>query len=803
MKKGDDLRTIDFGIDLGTTNSAIARQMGVHTEVIGADGDVLLPSIVHIGADGQVMVGREARARRADDTTNVAQEFKRLMGTGEQVPFSNGRSYSPEALSAEILKSLVRRAEASFGSPIDAAVITIPAMFQLPQCEATRRAAALAGIAQAPLLQEPIAAAIASVGSAELRDGYWLVYDLGGGTFDVSLVRSRGGRLQVIDHDGDNHLGGKDLDRVVARHVVGLIRADGRIGAFERNDPVYAETFGRLRLEAERTRIALSDAESADLHVEAPGHAAFAVSIERSELERLIEPILGRTVQICQAILARNRLQAAQMNRLVLVGGPTQTPYLKTFLAAQLGIETRHYVDPTQAVVIGAAIYAATQKVNVSRSVSSEALSAEIAYEAMTNNPRPMIAGKLTGPRGPGAWLVGVVKDGESEPRAWSPVRDNGSFALQLDLAENRLSAFELVAQCDGKRQPLTQASFVMVHGTTIAKPVLSQSVGVMLADGFVRWYLRKGSVLPARMSQTHATTFRLVRGQSGVAVHVPLVQGESEQGDRNTVIGEIRIAAVELSRDLPAGSEVLVTLGVDEYSTTRAEAYIPALDMTFSDIVTFGLATQSGEKLQDALEDQKKRLSELERLVTGLEGPQNDVDENVQLIDDLLKDGGADERLQAGDLLRKMALMIDAIASGDRVSELAQRFRDSHARSTQLLRDGDKEIARELEAITSEFFDAVNRSDLDIAAARLKAAEAVEWRVLQREPYFWRDLFEDLLLKVQQSPRAAEGIEPIEAGKQAIIRNDLSGLIDACFALLRLLPETVAIPAAVMSHVA
>ncbi len=134
---------------------------------------------------------------------------------------------------------------------------------------------------------------------------------------------------------------------------------------------------------------------------------------------------------------------------------------------------------------------------------------------------------------------------------------------------------------------------------------------------------------------------------------------------------------------------------------------------------------------------------------------------------------------------------------------ELAPRFRDSHARSTQLLRDGDKEIARELEAITSEFFDAVNRSDLDIAAARLKAAEAVEWRVLQREPYFWRDLFEDLLLKVQQSPRAAEGIEPIEAGKQAIIRNDLSCLIDARFALLRLLPETVAIPAAVMSHVA
>src|SRR5262249_24800141 len=160
------------------------------------------------------------------------------------------------------------------------------------------------------------------------------------------------------------------------------------------------------------------------------------------------------------------------------------------------------------------AIYAATQKVTLRHGAGTEALSAEIAYEAMTNNPRPTIAGKPTGRRGAGAWQVGVVANGEAEPGSWAAVRDNGSFAVQLGVAENGLNAFELVARCDGKRQQLTQVSFVIMHGTTVAKPVLSQSVGVMLADGSVRWYLRKGEVLPARMSHTHATTFRLARGQ-------------------------------------------------------------------------------------------------------------------------------------------------------------------------------------------------------------------------------------------------------------------------------------------------
>ncbi|HZN94928.1 MAG TPA: Hsp70 family protein, partial [Myxococcales bacterium] len=325
--------TIDYGIDLGTTNSAIARQDGARTVLLpGEDGGALLPSAVHIGADGQPCVGAVARDRGNADPANTALEFKRLMGTPERRQFpASGRSLSPEELSAEVLRALARRVDGE--GPLRAAVITVPAMFQLPQCEATRRAASLAGIEHTVLLQEPIAAAIAHAGSASVKEGHWLVYDLGGGTFDVSLVRSRGGRLQVVGHDGDNHLGGRDFDRLVTRHAAERIREQGLLDGFKRSDPRHADAFARLKLEAERLRLRLSRDEVATFQVDdlgSPGSgggpAGIRFDMSRIELEAMIDPLVQRSLQLCEALLARHGVAAHQLNGVVMVGGPTLTP---------------------------------------------------------------------------------------------------------------------------------------------------------------------------------------------------------------------------------------------------------------------------------------------------------------------------------------------------------------------------------------------------------------------------------------------------------------------------------------------
>ena len=206
--------TIDFGIDLGTTNSEIAVVDKGQVHVIrNGFRDEITPSAVRIDRKGSIIVGKLAFNQRVDDKENTHTQFKRLMGSQQILDFPNsGRHMKPEELSAEVLKSLRQDVLREIGEEMTASVITIPALFEIPQCDATRRAAESAGITCSPLLQEPIAAALAYGFQAESLDGFLLVYDLGGGTFDASLIRTVEGRLRVIDHAGDNFLGGKDFD---------------------------------------------------------------------------------------------------------------------------------------------------------------------------------------------------------------------------------------------------------------------------------------------------------------------------------------------------------------------------------------------------------------------------------------------------------------------------------------------------------------------------------------------------------------------------------------------------------------
>src|SRR5919112_4119940 len=213
---------IDFGIDLGTTNSCVAQAAGGEVRVIQNNDQMnVTPSVVRVLKSGSLLVGRRAYNALAEDPENVAHEVKRLMGQRYAKTFpASGRVMTPEEISAEVLKSLLADARRRAGEDVRAAVVTVPAAFTALQCEATARAAQLAGLEEYPLLQEPIAAAVAYGAAAGVRDQRWLVFDLGGGTLDVAVVSTRDGRLNVLEHRGDNHLGGKDVDRALAQNVL-------------------------------------------------------------------------------------------------------------------------------------------------------------------------------------------------------------------------------------------------------------------------------------------------------------------------------------------------------------------------------------------------------------------------------------------------------------------------------------------------------------------------------------------------------------------------------------------------------
>ena len=794
------MSTIDYGIDLGTTNSAICRQDGRTGRLLPGPEGELLPSAVYVRADGAILVGRAAREHLASDPLDTSIEFKRLMGTAERKRFpASGREYSPEDLSAEVLRALNERARADAGDAPRAAVITIPAMFQLPQCDATRRAAALAGIEHAPLLQEPIAAAIAHSGSGEVRDGSWLVYDLGGGTFDVSLVRCKDGRLQVIDHDGDNHMGGRDLDRAIARRATELVREGGARGEFKRTDPANEDAFAKIKVESERVRLALSHETAVRFDV--PDLVAFDFS--RDQLEELIEPLVRRTTELCNKLLKRNRLPAAELSGLVMVGGPTLTPCIPKQIHFDVGVEARHYIDPMTIVARGAALFASTQRLPAAlrKRPAGTAVELQLEYETTTTDPAPLVVGRVTQPAPPPPGLTIAVERDDGTFRAVpAAVQPTGAFAIDLQLAPNALNVFRVRAlDRSGAALPVEPDQIKMLHGFSIAKPPLSQSVGVMLADNTVHWYLRKGAVLPARQTVTHQTTLTLKRGQSGEAVHVPLVQGESTRGDRNKVIGVLHIQADRIARDLPEGSTIEVTLAVDESAQTSGRAYVPALDQWFEEVVRFDLETKPAAEVGKSLADQKDRLKALAALADELEEAPAAQDDRIKEVEALLDEGDRDSIDLADQMVRMMSQDIDAAEDGGHKARLVAKLADLRARATDVILgngtkenpgDGEPADRRQLKILLDECERALARGDLDLAESKLEDIRTLNLTVMLRQPWFWVGYVQYLEKEANTLGVLPLVAKHIERAKLAAQREAFSEIPPICREIIQMFPS-------------
>ncbi len=363
-----------IGIDLGTTNSLVAFVDDRNRpQVIPADeGRPLLPSAVHYAADGAVEVGGAARRRAAERPLDTILSVKRLMGRGpaDLLPedrgiyrydeggtvvriavAGGGRAVTPVEVSAEILRALRRRAADRLGGPPACCVITVPAWFDDAQRQATRDAGRLAGLEVARLVAEPTAAALA-YGLDKRSRGTFAVYDLGGGTFDVSVLRLSDGVFEVLSTAGDTHLGGDDFDRLVAER---LLRG-GLEPAVERPGPAVLR--GAVAA-AQRIREALSEQARVEAEVELPQGFRLRASLGRDELEDLIRPVVERTSAACRRALEdAGRAGGKGLDGVVLVGGATRTPLVRRHVRALFGQEPLTDLDPDTVVALGAAIQA-------------------------------------------------------------------------------------------------------------------------------------------------------------------------------------------------------------------------------------------------------------------------------------------------------------------------------------------------------------------------------------------------------------------------------------------------------------
>ncbi len=341
-----------IGIDLGTTNSACSIWRDGKAELIpNALGDFLTPSAVGLNDDGELLIGKSARDREAYNPEFTTSAFKRLMGTDKKITLDN-KKFSPEELSALVLRQLKEDAENFLGESVNEAVITVPAYFNDRQRKATRLAGELAGLKVQRLINEPTAAALAHGIHEKDDEDPFLIFDLGGGTFDVSLVEIFDGIIEVHASAGDNWLGGEDFNDAMIKLARSRIDTWGSIKVDD--ETAFREV---MRAAAERTRRALTDEESAQFSI-VWNDQEHQCSITRSLFEQEASPLIERLRQPLSQSIRDSGLQSEQLGKIILVGGATRMPIVRRAVTKLFGRFPDTSLDPDHAIALGAAIQA-------------------------------------------------------------------------------------------------------------------------------------------------------------------------------------------------------------------------------------------------------------------------------------------------------------------------------------------------------------------------------------------------------------------------------------------------------------
>jgi Fe-S protein assembly chaperone HscA len=369
------------GIDLGTTNSLVAFMQGDHPVVIpGEDGVNLVPSVVAIPEPRNIVVGNPAGKYLATTPDRVIYSAKRLMGRGVEdvqeelklFPFHlasdiqpgevlriqlGDQQYTPPEISAYVLRQLKKNAERYFGSPVTKAVVTVPAYFNDAQRQATKDAGRMAGLDVLRLVNEPTAAALA-YGLDRQKEGIVAVYDLGGGTFDISILKLHEGIFEVIATNGDTHLGGDDIDNLLI--AIALDDIQGELNLDLRTNPEAVQAIRKAVIEA---KIALSTAESARISVDLPDGRPYRREITREQFEQIIQPVIDRTIGPCKQALKDANVTPEQIDEVVLVGGSTRIPMVRRltdeiFHLSLRGKKPHIELNPDEVVALGAAVQA-------------------------------------------------------------------------------------------------------------------------------------------------------------------------------------------------------------------------------------------------------------------------------------------------------------------------------------------------------------------------------------------------------------------------------------------------------------
>jgi molecular chaperone DnaK len=829
MKNSSTNRTdnsvITIGIDLGTTNSAIAiSQKGVIEHIKSGPGQPeYTPSVFGIDKSGNKIVGQKAyeklfKSASDEEFANYKAEVKRLMGTAETITFDRlGESMTPEQVSAEILKSLVEDVTRKYSDfSTLAAVVTIPAYFSSLQSEATKRAGELAGFKQVVLLQEPIAAAMA-YGFENAQDQNWIVYDLGGGTFDVALISSKDGILSVLGHNGDNFLGGKDFDlKIVDEVIKPAILEKYNLKDFDRSNDKYKAVFARLKAIAEEKKIELSQYDKVTLEVEDvfkddDGTEVYvSIDFTRTQFEELISSLVGRTIDLAKKTLADSGVQSSAISKIVLVGGPTQIPYVRESLKNEFELSIDTSADPLTVVARGACVYGLSQRVSQellekSSGVSKETLKLELHYDPMTSDDETTVTGKITS-------LADVEDDyfvqiqSDSGTYSSSKIRlRNGKFSDTVAVEKGKTTTFWIyLFDKDSNVLPVFPESFSVTHGLTVSGAPIPHAIGVVYAKrGFDNdfqfkeacdLYFDRDSKPPLRETRPYKTAWKLYKNQDN-ALPIKVYEGESSNPDNNDVITTLHIKSDELPYDLPEGTAVDITIAVDESRAVTVEAYIPSIDKTLDVRADRYAQPVDTKKLSVDLEAQKDRLKKVSSDIP--EDEQSKLENKIDSLETNIKnsENDTDDRQKAERDMRELKSDLEKIEQDRSIPQLSEDFYEK-LQSLKSMVDGvhDEDertrIIDVLNAIEAEGKKAIADKDKELLVRLNEQLHGLIMAILLEDPTIWIGWLDNIKARKAELTNQTIADHLIAKADEAAAKGDVEGLKRNVRELFDLLPD-------------
>lgn len=765
---------IDYGIDLGTTNSAIARVDAGEPRIIKNDRQMdTTPSCVHF-RKSTIIVGEIAYNRLSDENEaafkrfstdgitehkfNTFIEFKRTMGTDTRYESESvGRSFSSDELSAEVLKflkSLVRDDE------VPAVVITVPNRFHNNQIDATQAAAELAGFDYCELLQEPIAASIAYGISANNIEGYWLVFDFGGGTFDVALMKVEEGIMRVIDTDGDPLLGGKDVDyAIVDKIIIPYIQKNYNVAEILSNPAGKAKLRDALKSPAEEAKIAISppsktsapivtykplgeDDDGEEIELD------FTMSLE--DVERAAAPEFQRAIDISKELVRRNNLSDTDLEKVVLVGGPTLSQTLRRMVQEQFNTKVDTSVDPMTAVAVGAALYASTRELPIGQQKRDRSkVQLHLKYPSTSVEDEESIGIRIERDKTDGTIPDVLFVEVSRSDHAWSSNKikiDGDAEIINVHLSQSKLNSFEINLYDDkGNRLVCEPSSFSIMNGFKPAEATLPYDLCVdafseVNGDKFLTDVgLKRNQTIPAKGSTVLRTQKDVRPGAATDIIRIPLYEGEvNTRAIHNIPAGTVVITGEDIGRFLPKGSEVKIDIEVDASRRITFRAFFPDIDETIERKIERTDQDVNEFKPEDLETELKHSMALAEQLQEesasvnffNVETLTSDLDELAELLQ--TDRTNKDTILKVKERLRAAAKELDTLKSADEFprakAELLDTLEDLRSANERF---GDDKSAREVLRLEKLADEAINAENLPAVRDLTEQVGALRFRLV------------------------------------------------------------------------